>query len=72
MHAVVIGNLAQDAAGDCLQPDYRLKTLTTGWQRPRRHQRFERRLWLVIGTDSGFEGLTRVYCLEGAATFTPA
>ena len=72
MHAVVIGDLAQDAAGDCLQPDYRLKTLTTGGNGPTVTSDSSARLWLVIGTDLGFEGLTRVYFLEGAATFTPA
>lgn len=30
------------------------------------------RLWIVIGTDSGFEGRTEIYFLEGIATFTPA
>jgi hypothetical protein len=30
------------------------------------------RLWIVIGTDSGFEGRTEIYYLEGATTFTPA
>ena len=30
------------------------------------------RLWIVIGTDSGFEGRTEIYYLDGVATFTPA
>lgn len=30
------------------------------------------RLWIVIGTDSGFEGRTEIYYLEGLAIFTPA
>jgi hypothetical protein len=29
------------------------------------------RLWIVIGTDSGFEGRTEIYYLEGEATFVP-
>ena len=29
------------------------------------------RLWIVIGTESGFEGRTEIFFLEGSATFTP-
>jgi hypothetical protein len=30
------------------------------------------RLWIVIGTDSGFEARTEIYYLEGSVLFTPA
>jgi hypothetical protein len=29
------------------------------------------RLWVVIGTDSGFEGTTEIYYLNGTITLTP-
>ena len=72
-HVVVIGNLAQDSpAGTCLQPAYQRKTLTTGGNGPLVTSDSSGRLWLVIGTDSGFEGLTRAYVLEGSVILTPA
>ncbi|HEX6375644.1 MAG TPA: hypothetical protein VFZ91_07975 [Allosphingosinicella sp.] len=43
-------------------PDDRIPTLTAD---------SGGRLWIVIGTDSGFEDRTEIYYLEGAVTFTP-
>ncbi|WP_129791987.1 hypothetical protein [Sphingosinicella sp. CPCC 101087] len=68
---IAIGNLAQNVpAGDCLAPLYSRKTLATGSGGPVVSSDSHGRLWLIIGTDSGFEGLTRVYLLEGSARLT--
>ena len=69
---VAIGNLAQTTAGNCTSPVYRLKTLSIGGVGPLVTSDSSGRVWLVIGTDSGFEGLTKVYLLEGTARLTPA
>jgi hypothetical protein len=67
-----IGNFAQVApAGTCDQPLYAEKTLTTGAGAPTLTSDANGRLWLVIGADSGFTGRTRIYFLDGQATFAP-
>jgi len=71
-NAVVIGNIAQAAPGDCNQPAYQRKTLSSGAAGPLVTSDASGRLWLVIGTDSGYEGLTELYYLDGRATLTPA
>jgi hypothetical protein len=70
--AFTIGDFA-GGGGTCNQGFYALKTLRSPADRiavltadP------GGRLWFVVGTDSGFEGRTEIYYLEGAATFTPA
>jgi hypothetical protein len=68
---VAIGNLAQTTSGSCTSPVYRLKTLSIGSSGPIVTSDSSGRIWLVIGTDSGFEGLTKVYFLEGTATLRP-
>lgn len=50
---------------------YRLKTLSTQGRDPLLTSDASGRLWLVIGTDSGFEGRTEIYYLDGVATLTP-
>lgn len=72
-HAVVIGDIAQDdAGGGCLAAPYERKTLATGTGGPVVTSDSGGRVWLVIGTDSGFEGFTKLYYLDGTATLTPA
>ncbi len=67
-----IGNFA-GGGGTCTQPIYALKTLRSPADRiPTLTADANGRLWLVIGTDSGFESRTEIYYLEGSATFTPA
>lgn len=67
-----IGNFA-GGAGTCTQPIYALKTLRSPPDRiPTLAADATGRLWLVIGTDSGYEGRSEIYYLEGAATLTPA
>jgi hypothetical protein len=73
LDAVAIGDFTQPTPGDdCLAPSYQRKTLTTGNSPPFVTSDAEGRLWLVIGTDSGYEGHTRAYFLELTATLTPA
>lgn len=69
----IIGNFAQpEAGGDCSAPEYALKTLDSAGSGPVVTSDAQGRLWLVIGTESGFEGTTRIYYLEGTVTLTPA
>lgn len=69
---VAIGHFAQEPPGtDCLMPEYRLKTLARESGGPQVRSDSSGRLWLVIGTDSGFEGITRIYFLDGRFTLTP-
>jgi hypothetical protein len=68
---IAIGDFAQDVpAGDCFAPLYSRKTLSTGSDGPVVTSDSQGRLWLIIGTDSGYEGLTRAYFLEGNARLT--
>lgn len=69
-HAVVIGNFAF-GGGTCTAGIYQRKTLTTDGKGPTVTTDSQGRLWLIVGTDSGFEGFTKVYILEGRATLTP-
>ncbi|HEX8622245.1 MAG TPA: hypothetical protein VF718_09745 [Allosphingosinicella sp.] len=67
-----IGDFA-GGGGTCNQPVYALKTLQSPDNRiPLLTADSSGRLWIVIGTDSGFEARTEIYYLEGAVTFTPA
>ena len=69
-NAVVIGNIAF-GSGSCTGGTYQRKTLTTDNKGVTVTTDSSGRLWLVIGTDSGFTGYTKVYFLEGQATLTP-
>jgi hypothetical protein len=67
-----IGDFA-GGGGTCTGGIYALKTLRSPANRiPTLAADANGRLWIVIGTDSGFEARTEIYYLEGAATFTPA
>jgi hypothetical protein len=67
-----IGNFA-GGGGTCTAGIYALKTLRSPADRiPTVTADATGRLWIVIGTDSGFEARTEIYYLEGATTFTPA
>ncbi|HEX8641086.1 MAG TPA: hypothetical protein VF704_07995 [Allosphingosinicella sp.] len=68
----VLGNFAQpEPGGDCLAPAYALKTLDGAGNGPVVTSDAQGRLWLVIGTESGFEAVTRIYYLDGTITLTP-
>jgi hypothetical protein len=81
---ITIGNFA-GGGGTCSSGQYALKTLSTAAPQatvpplpaPPADALLltadaQGRLWIVIGTDSGFEARTEIYYLEGTATFTPA
>jgi hypothetical protein len=69
---VTIGNFA-NSTEICSGGTYELKTLSsTGTRSGFATSDSSGRLWLVIGTDSGFESRTEIYYLEGSATFTPS
>ena len=54
----VLGNIAHPEVED---REYRIKTLDSLGLALRVEADDEGRVWLVVGTDSGFEGLTRLY-----------
>jgi hypothetical protein len=67
-----LGNIAQTVSGTCSAVPYQTKTLArTPAASPVVTTDATGRLWLVIGTDSGFEGTTAIYYLEGSVTLTP-
>lgn len=71
-NAVVIGNIAQLEPGSCSGSNpYRLKSLVSGSAGPVVAASDQGTLWAVIGTDSGFEGVTALYLLGGRITLTP-
>lgn len=70
---VVIGDIATAENSNCNTglSRYVQKTLTTGTRSPLVTSDANGRLWLVLGTDSGFEGRTSIYLLEGNFVLTP-
>ncbi|QYU70918.1 hypothetical protein J4558_12740 [Leptolyngbya sp. 15MV] len=77
---IVIGDFS-GGGGTCNNGEYRLKSLSTssppasGEPPPQDALLLTAdnagQLWIVIGTDSGFEGRTEIYYLEGSALLTP-
>ncbi len=55
---VVMGNVAHP---DVTGPEYRIKTLNNDERPLTVETDGEGRVWLIVGTDSGFEGLTTLY-----------
>ena len=51
--------------------EYRIKTLDNSASPVKVTADGEGRLWLIVGTDSGFEGLSAFYCSRIACTLTP-
>lgn len=66
----VIGDFST-SPGNCLNPPYERKTLATPAGGATVTADAGGSLWLVIGTDSGFEGATTIYYLGGLVTLTP-
>lgn len=62
--AVAIGNLASADAGTCEAPVYARKSLSSDGQGPAVRSGAEGALWLLITTDSGYEGRTEIYLLS--------
>ncbi|MBO9621586.1 MAG: hypothetical protein J7500_02630 [Sphingomonas sp.] len=68
--SVVLGNIAGTQI-DCAGPrSYEIKTLGSASGVPVQTDA-EGRLWLYIGTDSAFFGVTDIYILEGSIEFAP-
>lgn len=69
--AIVIGDFANSR--DCEDEDfsYELKTLTSDENAFSTFADSEGVLWVLFGTDSGFEGTTSIYYLEGRVTASP-
>ena len=66
---VVVGHVAHpDVTGE----EYRIKTLDNSASPVQVTADGEGRLWLIVGTDSGFEGLSAFYYSRIACTLTPA
>ena len=71
-HVVTIGNFA-NSTEICAGGSYELKKLSsTGTRSGMVTSDAAGKLWIVIGTDSGFEARTEIYYLEGSVLFTPA
>ena len=65
---VVVGHVASPAvAGE----EYRIKTLDNSGRPVNVTADGEGRLWLIVGTDSGFEGLSAFYYARIACTLSP-
>ena len=68
--AQVLGDIGVDV--DCLNPVFQIKKLGSQQNNP-----FEittddtGSVWLIVGTDSGFEGITNLFYTEIKVTFTP-
>ncbi|MGY4397263.1 hypothetical protein ACVWZA_002457 [Sphingomonas sp. UYAg733] len=69
--SLVIGNLAK-LSGPCGISTYETKTLTTAPAGFNAVSDANGRLWIFIGTDSGYEGNTALYYLYGQAILTPS
>jgi hypothetical protein len=69
----ILGDFAQTQPGGPCTSDgpYQLKTLTSRNNGPVVRADGRGRLWLLIGTDSGYEGLTTIFYLKGKVTLTP-
>ena len=65
---VVVGHVAHPAVTG---EEYRIKTLDNSASPVRVTPDGEGRLWLIVGTDSGFEGLSALYYARIACTLTP-
>lgn len=68
-HARTIGDVAGTNA-DCANPRYELKTLSTT-QPLEVVSSADGTLWLIVGTDSGFESRTSLYYTDVEVTLTP-
>lgn len=67
--AIVIGNVANSST-DCLNPVFQTKALDSSSAFSVQTDSTGS-LWLLVGTDSGFEGTTSLYYQQAKVTFTP-
>ncbi len=66
---VVIGNVASSEVAD---GEYKIKTLSSDARPISVETDSDGQVWLIVGTDSGFEGLTRLYYSRIAYTLSTA
>ena len=69
-NAAVLGDLANGDT-DCVNPPYKLKTLRSRGEKVRVQADTSGALWLLVGTDSGFEATSTPYYSSIRATLTP-
>jgi len=67
-NAIVLGNIATDAACRSVS-DWRLKQLASGSNGVTVQAGSDGGVWLLVGTDSGFEGATALYVTRFQAAF---
>ena len=56
-----LGHVAHPELGDILGDEFRIKSLTSEERSFEVTSDADGALWLIVGTDSGFEGLTTLY-----------
>lgn len=66
----VLGNIASAQAGACDAPVYARKTLDSNGAGPTVRSDANGALWLVLTTDSGYEGRTELYLLDARIELT--
>lgn len=66
----VIGHLASAEAGTCEAPVYAKKTIESEGEGPIVRSSADGSLWLVLTTDSGYEGRTELYLLSARIEMT--
>jgi len=69
-NAIVLGNIA-NSSDDCHNAPYELKTLDSGDQELTATTDKDGRLWLFVGSESGFEAKTTLYYTRIRAELTP-
>lgn len=67
--AIVLGHIGVDTPVS--KPAYRLKTLDNAEKSFTFRSDGNGEAWLLIATDSGFEGATRIYVVSASVTFSP-
>lgn len=69
--ALVIGDFASSQECGAGEPQYEVKTLDSQGTSFRAATNASGELWLLLGTDSGYESVTGIYFLEARATAVP-
>ena len=69
--AVILGNVANSQPCGEDTPRYELKTVSSGNQEVVATADAQGRLWLLFGSDSGFESLTALWYTQVSVTLTP-
>ena len=68
-HGVGIGTIG--VANACLDQQFQMKQLATATKQPFARADRNGHLWIIIGVDSGYEGLMQVYFTSLRVTLTP-